>query len=165
MFSHEGAVRCHDLSWPAMRTAHIRQQFWACGHRLGPDIPSGFPGFRFSASVPPLDPSSLRSRRRRAERGEHCRWRRRRAERGGTLIRAYRARAWAPVGAGAVRAPDCACEPARASQARDARLPSVPSVVFFAPAPARREAAPDAATLYVRVLFYYRYTELQVLQA
>ena len=174
MICHEGTVRCHDLSWPAMQTAHIRQPFRACGHRLGPDIPSGLPGFRFSASGSPLDPSSFRSRRRaergehcrwrrrraergehcrwrrrRAERGEHCRWRRRRAERGehcrwrcrpvprrgGTLIRAYRGRA---CRAGAVRTPDCTCEPARASRSQGALLPSVPSVVSCAGAGATK---------------------------
>ena len=47
----------------------------------------------------------------------------------GPLFRAYRARAGAPVGAGAVRAPDCARERA------DARLPSAPAGVFLRPRP------------------------------
>ena len=45
---------------------------------------------------------------------------------GGTLIRAYPARAPARVGAGAVRAPDCPGAPPRASRPRGARLPSAP---------------------------------------
>ena len=72
----------------------------------------------------PFRSTSFRSTRRRVERGEHYewrRWRRRPAARsGGTLIRAYPARAPVPararVGAGAVRAPDCP----RARQAQDA---------------------------------------------
>ena len=55
---------------------------------------------------------------------------------GGTLFRAYRAGAGGRVGAGAVRAPDCARE------AKDARLPSAHAAAFFeAPAaPLRRKA-------------------------
>ena len=49
------------------------------------------------------------------------------ARRGGTLFRAYRVRAPARVGAGAVRAPDCARETA------DALLPSPPAGFFFGP--------------------------------
>ena len=64
------------------------------------DIPSGFSGFASSAWVCPLGPVSFRPARRRFV---PC---------GGTLFRAYRAQACgparAPVGAGAVRAPDCA---------------------------------------------------------
>ncbi len=48
---------------------------------------------------------------------------------GGTLFRAYRARAGAPVSAGAVRAPDCARETA------DAPVPSVPAGAFLQPQP------------------------------
>jgi len=45
---------------------------------------------------------------------------------GGTLVRAYPARARARVGAGAVRAPDCPGAPPRASRTQGARLPSAP---------------------------------------
>ena len=59
-------------------------------------IPSDIPGFAASAWLTPFDPSSFRSSRRRLSRCSR------------TLFRAYRTRARAPVGAGAVRAPDCA---------------------------------------------------------
>ena len=51
---------------------------------------------------------------------------------GGTLIRAYPARAPARVGAGAVRAPDCACTRPREGEGLGAPVPS-PSRAFFAP--------------------------------
>ncbi len=54
---------------------------------------------------------------------------------GGTLFRAYRARACPRVCAGAVRAPDCARETA------DARLPSTHAGVFEAPAALLRRNA------------------------
>ena len=57
------------------------------------------------------------------------------ARRGGTLFRAYRVRAPARVGAGAVRAPDCARETA------DALLPSLPAGFFSAPAAVLRRKA------------------------
>jgi len=75
----------------------------------------------------PFRSTSFRSSRRRVERGEHYEWRRWRRRRltpcGGTLIRG---RARARVGAGAVRAPDCARE------TPGARLPSAPQGQFHA---------------------------------
>jgi len=44
----------------------------------------------------------------------------------------------APVGAGAVRAPDCPGAPARASRTQDAPIPSASQGFFFAPAPTRK---------------------------
>ena len=70
--------------------------------------------------VPPCRPSPFRSSRRRAERGEHCRWRR------DPVSRVSRARPSARVSAGAVRAPDCARE------AEGALLPCVSSGFFRA---------------------------------
>ena len=58
---------------------------------------------------------------------------------GGTLFRAYRTRSPAPVGAGAVCAPDCACarEPRRRAHVSPRFLGD-----FFAPAPARTARRP-----------------------
>ena len=58
---------------------------------------------------------------------------------GGTLIRAYLARARARVGAGAVRAPDC---PRARGRTQGARLPSVPRE-FFAPGATGTKPPPD----------------------
>ena len=65
---------------------------------------------------------------------------------GGTLFRAYPARAQARVGAGAVHAPDCPGAPARASRTQDAPVPSASQGFFRAGANAKGQAAPDAAS-------------------
>ena len=106
-----------DVSWDVM-FCHVFHAGRSCAAALpgiAPSIPPGFPGFfsgvfrlRFrgmafllSAPVSFLSPAG-----------------------GGTLIRAYPARARARVGAGAVRAPDCPGAPPRASRTQGARLPS-----------------------------------------
>ena len=65
---------------------------------------------------------------------------------GGTLFRAYRTRAGAPVSAGAVRAPDCARESA------DAPVLPAPAGAFSRPqllsCAEKRKAAPGAASLF-----------------
>ena len=92
------------------------------------DIPSGFSGFASSAWICPLGPVSFRPSRRRFV---PC---------GGSLFRAYRARAGAPVGAGAVCAPDCAC--ARASPYAGRTSPVRFSGAIFAPARTGRRGGP-----------------------
>ena len=102
---------------------------------------SGFPGFASSAWVPPFEPSSFHRSRSRFPRG------------GGTLIRAYPARAPAPVGARFAPARFArliarACPGARAGRrAHLARWPN--RRPFFAPARTGKAMRPraDAAFL------------------
>ncbi len=155
----ECVMRCHD--------PHAGNAYPMAASGMTPPVPpralQAFrpvsPASRFWHEASPPDPSSFRSPRRRAERGEHCRWRRWRRRPvprcGGTLIRALCARAPAPVGA-------------RFAAARFARLiapvrprararcrthlscPFRPS--FFAPAPTRRDTASGRRS---RLLFLF----------
>ena len=136
MFCHAAPRKCHVLSCDVMiRMRGPRVQWpvraWRCGAGRGPGIPSGLPGFASSASVCPLDPSSFRSLRRRFVPG------------GGTLFRAYRARAGPRVAAGAVRAPDCARARART---QGALVPSVSQRFFRAGANREKNGSADAAS-------------------
>jgi len=124
MFRHAARRKCHVLSWSA-----------------APPVPSPF--VRIPHAVSPSCFVPLRSRRRCAERGEHCKWRRsrRRADAaniadGGvdatatapmrrdpvSRVSRPRARPSAPVSAGAVRAPDCAYARERPSAGRTSLL-------------------------------------------
>ena len=128
-----------------------KQEGSLCGGRSAPGEAAFFsilhvvPSSRFVLlpSVPPAAAPNA---------GEHYRWRRRPRLPGaaGTLIRAYPARAPAPVGArrrGAVCAPDCPGAPPRASRTQGALRPLAESGAFFAPArTAKRSGPADAAS-------------------
>ena len=120
-----GGTLC-DMSWDVMICMHEAHMLWLVRVWV-PGIPFRFPGFSSSAwacspqsvFVPFLPPPA--------------------APGGGTLIRAYPARARARVGAGAVRAPDC---PRARGRTQGARLPSVPRE-FFAPGATGTKPPPD----------------------
>ena len=119
-----GGTLC-DMSWDVMICMHEAHMPWPV-RAWTPGIPFRFPGFSSSAWACLPNPSSFRSSRPAAPGG-------------GTLIRAYPARARARVGAGAVRAPDC---PRARGRTQGARLPSVPRE-FFAPGATGTKPPPD----------------------
>ena len=101
--------------------------------------------------------------RRRAERGEHCRWRRWRRRPGprcgGTLIRALCARAPAPVGARFAAARFARLiapvrPRARAGRRTHLSCPFRPS--FFAPAPTRRDTASGRRSWFIVPFLFWQ---------
>ena len=122
--------------------SHVQGAYSGARSGMTPSLRAGAPGIPpcsggclSSAQVLPFGPVLLPPQ---ARRGSH--------------FRAYRARAGAPAGAGAVRAPDCAREPP------DARLPSAPAGAFLRPQPlscAEKRKGGPASRLSVLILPHF----------
>ena len=143
------SLKCHVCRRGSRLRASFRRPFIArrCGAAAGTRHEMSCSVMRCHVS-PPLRPSPPALPKRRPS--ASCisfllplpfRSRRRRLACGASLFRAYRMCAPARVCAGAVRAPDCAREPAQG-----ARLPSVPLGFFRAGARRETKRPPDAAS-------------------